>query len=172
MINIQNLIKVSDKLSRQFHLKLNESCVERGGCSTHFKGVLAEYLQTTIPHGRNDKVFLCHACHNDKCSNPKHLYWGTPSENVHDAIKNGNPPGCKKGHQRTPRSNEIKQKISTSLKNRPSNNPLGLNGNGTKGKIYKRHYKQMWITNGIKETRIKFDAKIPSGFIKGRMLAP
>ena len=34
-------------------------------------------------------VYLCHACHNGKCSNPVHLYWGTPLDNGIDATENG-----------------------------------------------------------------------------------
>jgi hypothetical protein len=49
--------------------------------------MLAHFLKTTFPDGR--KVYLCHACHNAKCSNPKHLYWGTPRENQIDYINNG-----------------------------------------------------------------------------------
>ena len=64
---------------RQSHLRLDESCCERGGNSTNHKGVLAEYLNTTIPSGR---ILLCHACNNAKCSNPRHLYWGTDRENI------------------------------------------------------------------------------------------
>ena len=70
---------------RTEHLDLNESCVERGGNSTVHRGVLAQYLDTNLP----SKVDLCHACHNDKCSNPKHLYWGTRKENIQDAKDNG-----------------------------------------------------------------------------------
>ena len=68
------------KAERQKHLKLDEECVERGAGSYYFKGLLAHLLDTTVPTGH--KVHLCHACHNDKCSNPKHLYWGTRKENV------------------------------------------------------------------------------------------
>jgi hypothetical protein len=72
---------------RRKHLDLEESCCERGGNSTNHKGVLAQYLNTTIPVGR---ILLCHACHNDKCSNPKHLYWGTDKENITiDSKENG-----------------------------------------------------------------------------------
>ena len=49
------------------------------------RGVLAQYLDTDLP----TKVDLCHACHNDKCSNPQHLYWGTRAENIQDAKDNG-----------------------------------------------------------------------------------
>jgi hypothetical protein len=75
-----------EKSTRQDHLNLDDPCLERGGISTNHRGVLAQYLNTPI-YGR--PADLCHACHNDKCSNPKHLYWGTRKENVADARSNG-----------------------------------------------------------------------------------
>lgn len=78
MIDTTEYIKLSRDDRRQ-HLRLDESCCERGGNSTNHKGVLAEYLGTTIPKGR---ILLCHACNNEKCSNPRHLYWGTDKENI------------------------------------------------------------------------------------------
>ena len=78
MIDVKNFIK-EPKSVRQLHLCLDEKCVERGGNSTNHKGILAQYLDSTIPSGR---ILLCHACNNDKCSNPKHLYWGTDKENI------------------------------------------------------------------------------------------
>lgn len=74
---------------RQAHLRLDEACVERGGMSTYCKGLLAHIHNTTIPSGK--KIHVCHACHNARCSNPNHLYWGTVSENRLDAIANGAP---------------------------------------------------------------------------------
>src|SRR6056297_724557 len=71
---------------RQAHLKLDEPCLERGGQSMYFKGLLAHVLNTSIPNGK--KIHVCHACHNAKCSNPNHLYWGTPSENAQDRLEN------------------------------------------------------------------------------------
>ena len=84
------MIKVSDWINesrevRTSHLDLTEECIERGGNSTAHRGVLAHYLCTDMP----PKVDLCHACNNEKCSNPKHLYWGTRKENIEDARKNG-----------------------------------------------------------------------------------
>jgi hypothetical protein len=78
MIDIKEFIKRS-KEERQSHLQLEEPCCERGGNSTNHKGVLAQFLNTSIPKGR---ILLCHACNNEKCSNPKHLYWGTDKENI------------------------------------------------------------------------------------------
>jgi hypothetical protein len=86
MINITEFITRSRE-ERRKHLDLTESCCERGGNSTNHKGVLAQYLDTTIPSGR---ILLCHACNNSKCSNPKHLYWGTDKENIMiDSKENG-----------------------------------------------------------------------------------
>jgi hypothetical protein len=84
MILVENWINESREV-RTRHLDLTEPCIERGGNSTVHRGVLAQYLDTNLP----TKVDLCHACHNDKCSNPKHLYWGTRKENVQDAKDNG-----------------------------------------------------------------------------------
>lgn len=67
---------------------LTEPCTERGGNSTLCKAMLAEYLGTTIPSGR--QIHVCHACNNAKCSNPRHLYWGTARENRRDQINSVN----------------------------------------------------------------------------------
>lgn len=135
------LIKESQEI-RQAHLRLNDACVERGGNSTNHKGVLAQFLDTDIPSGF--KIQLCHACHNEKCSNPRHLYWGSPGENARDAISNGTRKnlwentvakygleearkmqGSKVDFSRLgkmgrgkPKSEEHKKKISESLKKR------------------------------------------------------
>ena len=78
MLDIHQFIKETREIRRS-HLDLNDDCCERGGNSTNHKGVLAQYLDTTIPSGR---ILLCHACNNSKCSNPKHLYWGTDYDNI------------------------------------------------------------------------------------------
>lgn len=78
MIDITEFITRARE-ARRLHLNLDELCCERGGNSTNHKGVLAQYLDTTIPIGR---ILLCHACNNSKCSNPRHLYWGTDYDNI------------------------------------------------------------------------------------------
>ena len=75
---------IQSKQERQQHIDLNDPCVERGGpakggLSSYCKGLMAHLLDTTIPSGH--KIHVCHACNNEKCSNPKHLYWGTAKEN-------------------------------------------------------------------------------------------
>ena len=172
MIIVEELIKTKTKIERQEHVDLTESCIERGGNSTNHKGVLAQYLNSSIPYG----IYfpLCHACNNGKCSNPKHLYWGTPRENIDDAIVAGTKQSPFKGIKLGPRSEKTKKKISNSTKGK-TNNPRGINGSNT-GKIikrytYKRKYKQMWITNNINNTRIPVDHQIPDGWFKGRTIS-
>ena len=55
-------------------------------------------------------------------------------------------------------SNDVKNKISITL-------------TGKKINTYKRKYKQIWITNGITNTRIKDGDLIPNGWNKGRITA-
>lgn len=88
MIDIHDYLE-KPQSERQAHLKLYEPCLERGGFSTYFKGLLAHILDTTIPSGK--KIHVCHACHNGLCSNPNHLYWGSAAENRVDAVANGAP---------------------------------------------------------------------------------
>lgn len=76
------------KSLRQEHLRLDQDCIEIGGNSHQFRALMAHELKTTIPKGM--RVYLCHACHNAKCSNPRHLYWGSASENLQDAYDCGN----------------------------------------------------------------------------------
>lgn len=87
MIRVEEWIS-DPKEIRTAHLDLDDMCIERGGDSTSCRGVLAQYLNTNIPKGIKG-IDLCHACHNDKCSNPKHLYWGTRKENARDYVDNG-----------------------------------------------------------------------------------
>ena len=88
MILIEDYIKFT-QVFRQEHLKLDEDCIERGGQSMYLKGLLAHMRDTSIPNGH--LAHVTHACHNKICSNPNHLYWGTPSENAQDRMANGCP---------------------------------------------------------------------------------
>ena len=135
MIDITEFITRSRE-ERRAHLQLDEPCCERGGNSTNHKGVLAQYLDTTIPSGR---ILLCHACNNEKCSNPKHLYWGTDKENIildnpnwksawdrkvekyglEEACRmnsRGNKSAGGAGNKGKPKSEEHKKKIAEAIK--------------------------------------------------------
>ena len=140
MIKLEEYIKLP-KDHRQFHLDLNDDCLERGGNSTNHRGVLAQYLNTDIP---GHLILLAHACNNGKCSNPKHLYWATHYENIVEdgsiygtwkspwdrtvekygiiEAKKLNAKGNKANgglaNKGKPKSEEHKRKISESLKNK------------------------------------------------------
>jgi hypothetical protein len=137
MILVEEWIQQSKDV-RTAHLQLDEECIERGGNSTVHRGVLAEYLNTNLP----SKVDLCHACHNDKCSNPKHLYWGTRKENVQDAKNNGTWKSPwdslveKYGYEEACKMNSRKMVNNT-------------NGSGNKGKLKTEEHKKN-IASGVK----------------------
>ena len=91
-VQMQNVYEYITKSreDRRSHIDLDCECLEIGGKSTHFKGILAFSLGTTIPKGH--AIHLCHACNNEKCCNPKHLYWGTPIDNARDRVEAGTQP--------------------------------------------------------------------------------
>jgi hypothetical protein len=141
MLLIEEYITQS-KAERQTHIDLTDPCVERGGpqkggLSSYCKGLMAHLLDTTIPSGH--KIHVCHACNNEKCSNPKHLYWGTAQENRLDQGHNTSPwdrmvekygyeEACRmnakgkkgntngSGNKDKPKSEDQKKKISESIK--------------------------------------------------------
>ena len=141
MIDAKETLKLP-KEDRQRHMDLSASCLERGGNSTNHRGVLAQFLNTTIPAGR---VILAHGCGNEKCSNPLHLYWATDRENIvedgllfgthktpweHRVEKHGYEAACAMnsrvgnkhglGNKGKPKSEEHKKKISNAIKARHS----------------------------------------------------
>jgi hypothetical protein len=90
LIDIQIHMLMSRE-ERQTHIDLTLPCVERGVSASNrhhvCRGILAYFLNTSIPSGR--LIFCCHACNNWKCSEPRHLYWGTPADNTLDQIESG-----------------------------------------------------------------------------------
>ena len=74
---------------RRAHLDLETACDERGiRYSYNLIGLLAWTRDTTIPQ-KGNKIVVCHACSNAKCSNPYHLYWGTYKDNHIDSVEAG-----------------------------------------------------------------------------------
>jgi hypothetical protein len=138
MIDAKESLKLP-KEERQKHMDLSTPCKERGGNSTNHRGVLAEFLDTTIPAGR---VILAHGCGNQECSNPLHLYWATDKENIvedgiefgtwkspweHSIAKHGYEEACRrqargdksaggKANKGKPKSEEHKKKIAESIR--------------------------------------------------------
>lgn len=132
MINLKEYILLP-KQERQQHTDLTLPCIDRGGNSTNHKGVLAQYLNTNIPSGH---ILLCHACGNEKCSEPRHLYWGTYRENT---VEDGTEFGTwkdpwtrlveKHGHEKACELNSRKMSGNT-------------NGSGNKGKPKSEEHKR------------------------------
>ena len=73
--------------ARMAHVDLSLPCFLIGTGSRECRGLLAYFLATTVPTRR--EALLCHACAEAACSNPRHLYWGTASENLRDAYAAG-----------------------------------------------------------------------------------
>ena len=123
------------KEKRQQHLDLNTDCIEMGGNSIKFQGLLAGHLNTTFPERKT--IHLAHACHNGKCSNPLHLYWGTPKENVQDMVSDKN------GSWKNPYDRMV-EKYGKEKANAMNSHPetAHLGGEGNKGILKKDEHKK------------------------------
>ena len=85
-------------------------CWIRPGMKSRRSREAWELANGPIPDG----MFVCHTCDNPPCCNPAHLFLGTPSENVLDAVAKGRwraggrwrndpvPTHCGNGHERIP----------------------------------------------------------------------
>jgi hypothetical protein len=135
MIIVESWI-LEPKDTRTKHLDLSEPCIERGGNSTVHRGVLAQYLNTNFPK----KIDLCHACYNEKCSNPKHLYWGTRKENIADAIQAGT--------WKNPFQNSV-SKYGLEIAKQKNRHFGNKHGSGNKGKPKSESHKKS-IANSLK----------------------
>lgn len=86
-----------------------ESRVGRGMLGTHGKGRWAHRLMCELVHGPApiDKPQACHSCGNGDqgCVNPRHLDWGTNSQNQLDRVRHGRGPTGKQ-HNFTPQQIE------------------------------------------------------------------
>jgi hypothetical protein len=164
MIDINDYMKKS-KSERQLHVNLSETCSLRNTYSLELRGLLAYYLDTNVPRGHS--ILLGHACNNPDCSNPKHLYWATKSDNEVDKHLN---------------NDKIKLKISKSLKGARNSNfqikPWMANNahmeSWSKAQyLYENYYSKNWdykkYGHGIQYFNSKYNIAVGSGKCMLRM---
>ena len=47
------------------------------------------FLKIMLDAPSDQSLFACHKCDNPACIRPSHLFWGTQSDNIKDAVKKG-----------------------------------------------------------------------------------
>lgn len=96
-------------LINRMQLDEETGCWNWRGCRTTYGYGVTHYLGQKIYAHRlsahlwlrmpldSDK-FVCHSCDNPPCFNPKHLFIGTASDNLRDAVNKGRNYSAKKTH--------------------------------------------------------------------------
>jgi hypothetical protein len=108
---------------RKQHLDLSKPCVEMGGSSRSSRALLGMFLNTTCEGLGMKTGYLCHACGNEKCSNPEHLYWGSATDNSIDKFEHNPDLGRKMFNRKIEKYGEdyIKNLCKTRRRTTPRN---------------------------------------------------
>lgn len=152
---------------RQRHLDLESPCIMRGGQSMYLKGLLAHLQNTTIPSGK--KIHVCHACHNELCSNPQHIYWGTAAENVRDALDNGRTSVWERMVDKygMERAKEMQRRSYQHTSQAGKKGGSLSKSSEQKAKISNAISNQVCYTDGIRNIKQHKDLPPPEGFWRG-----
>lgn len=85
-----------------------------GQFSINGKSTSTHRISYAMHHGEIlPGLIVCHTCNNPPCVNPKHLYMGTNTDNMHQASQQKRFPEqhkthCKNGHEFTPENTIIR----------------------------------------------------------------
>lgn len=66
------------------------------------KNLKAHRVSFELANGRlDDGMLICHRCDNPSCVRPDHLFAGTASDNMRDAVRKGRLAGIRNIHRRS-----------------------------------------------------------------------
>lgn len=104
-----------------------------GEMQTNLNGKKQHYLMHRVAYQvfYNDDLtpqdIICHKCDNPKCVNPKHLFKGTPNDNVQDMVKKGRQAkGIRNGRYIDGRTLKAKSQIPMPRKRKLSRDQVFL----------------------------------------------
>lgn len=92
------LNSISERFWKKVDIKGENDCWNWMGATSYgygqfginYKLIRSHRISYMLSNGEiPDNFVICHSCDNKKCCNPKHLFLGTQSENILDAVNKG-----------------------------------------------------------------------------------